>query len=478
LKRRGDFPFLKYFFEKEKLFLQERKMEKDRTVYAEVEEALEIIRAGKMIIVTDNEDRENEGDLIMAAEKVSPDAINFITAKARGLLCQAITAERAAELELPLMVRDNTSFHTTAFTVSVDAREGTTTGISTFDRDVTIKALVNPESRPDDFCKPGHIFPLVAKSGGVLERDGHTETTVDLARLAGFLPSGILCEILDDDGTMARLPRLEKMAREFGLKILTVEKLIAWRKIHDSDFSFARENGAKNCGAEKNAASSCACECANECACANAAGLGAVKNAAAAGATALAESRLPTLAGNFRLVSYENAGKPDQPNLALVSQKSFDPANALVRVHSECLTGEVLGSLRCDCAGQLARALARIADEGGVLVYLRQEGRGIGLTEKIRAYAIQDEGVDTFDANVKLGHEADERDYAAAAAILKSLGISGIRLLTNNPDKNRALVQAGIAVHEQLRIEIEPSAESRAYLAAKKDRAGHSLELV
>ena len=412
-----------------------------KDVYMEVEEAIDEIRRGKMIIVTDNEDRENEGDLIMAAEKVSPDALNFIASYARGLLCQAITAERAEELELPLMVKKNTAVHSTGFTVSVDAREGTTTGISIFDRDVTIKALINPATRPEDLCRPGHIFPLIAKPGGVLARDGHTETTVDLARLAGLSPSGILCEILDDDGTMARLPRLEKMAQEYGLKILTVEKLIAWRKKHDN---FIPPSAPP----------------------------------AALPAKRLAQSRLPTHAGSFQIISYENPGKPDQPNLAMVSEKPYNPADALVRIHSECLTGEVLGSLRCDCAAQLSRAMERISDEGGVLVYLRQEGRGIGLTEKIRAYALQDEGLDTVDANIKLGHQGDERDYAAAAAILKDLNISGIRIMTNNPDKSQALLQEGISIKELVRLEIEPEAESRNYLAAKKSRFGHNLELV
>ena len=413
----------------------------NKDVYVEVEAAIEEIRQGRMIIVTDNEDRENEGDLIMAAEKVSPDAVNFIATYAKGLLCQAITPERAAELELPLMVQKNTAVHSTGFTVSVDAREGTTTGISTFDRDVTIKALVNPATRPDDLCRPGHIFPLIAKPGGVLVRDGHTETAVDLPRLAGFSPSGILCEILDDDGTMARLPRLERMAEEHGLKILTVKKLIEWRKIHDNVIP-------------------------------SAATLSALPP------KRLAQSRLPARTGNFQVISYENPGKPDQPHLAILSEKPCNPDAALVRIHSECLTGEVLGSLRCDCAPQLSMAMERINAEGGALIYLRQEGRGIGLTEKIRAYALQDEGLDTVDANLKLGHQGDERDYAIAAAMLKDLGLSGIRLMTNNPDKSQALLQEGISIKELVRIEIKPEAESRDYLAAKKNRFGHTLELV
>ena len=411
----------------------------DKNVYVEVEEALKEIRDGKILIVTDDEDRENEGDLIMAAEKVTPDAVNFMATYAKGLLCQAITPERAAELDLPLMVQKNTAVHSTGFTVSVDAREGTTTGISAFDRDVTIKAMINPATRPDDLCRPGHIFPLIAKPGGVLVRDGHTETTVDLARLAGLYPSGILCEVLDDDGTMARLERLERMAHEHNLKILTVRKLVEWRKIHDNFVPASEPAGAPK---------------------------------------RLAESTLPVRAGKFQIISYENPGRPEQPHLALVSEKTYNPDNAFVRIHSECLTGEVLGSLRCDCAAQLSKAIERISEEGGVLVYLRQEGRGIGLTEKIRAYALQDEGLDTVDANLKLGHQGDERDYAVAAAILKDLNITGISLMTNNPDKSKAVLINGISVKEQIPIEITPETENRDYLVTKKERFGHKLELV
>ena len=423
-------------------------MKTNSSVFIEVEEAVEEIRRGRMVIVTDNEDRENEGDLIMAAEKVTPEAVNFIIRHGRGLLCQAITRERARELELPPMVEKNTSLHATAFTISVDAREGTTTGISAFDRAATIKAIINPAARPDDLCRPGHIFPLIAKDGGVLARDGHTEAAVDLARLAGLSPSGILCEIISGDGTMARLNRLEEMAAEHGLKIVTVEKLIAWRKANDNSFL---DSATSVSGSPP---------------------------AAFVPLKRLAQSRFPARAGNFQIISYENPGKPDQPHLALVSEKNFDPACALVRIHSECLTGEVLGSLRCDCAAQLSGALERVSNEGGVVIYLRQEGRGIGLTKKIRAYALQDSGLDTFDANIELGHESDERDYAAAIAILKDLNISGIRLMTNNPNKSQALLSAGIEVKDRISIEIEPEPQNRAYLAAKKSRFGHKLELV
>ena len=417
-------------------------MKTDREICVEVEEAIDEIRRGRMIIVTDNMDRENEGDLLMAAEKVTPEAVNFISAFARGLLCQAITAERARELDLPPMVQDNTSLHTTAFTVSVDAKDKTTTGISAFDRAATIETLVDPAARPEDLCRPGHIFPLIAKPGGVLEREGHTEAAVDLARLAGLSPSGILCEIIDEDGTMARFNRLKELARKHDLKILTVEQLIAWRKIHDSSSS---ETGTTQVSAPPEQ---------------------------------LAQSRLPTRDGNFKIISYKNPGKPDQPHLALVSEKSYDQANALVRIQSECLTGEVFGSLRCDCAAQLANAMKRISNEGGVLIYLRQEGRGIGLTKKIHAYALQDDGLDTFDANIRLGHESDEREYAAAVAILKDLGISGVRLMTNNPKKRESLHDSGIKIIDQVPIEIEPEPENRAYLEAKKLRFGHKLELV
>ncbi|MDR3342537.1 MAG: 3,4-dihydroxy-2-butanone-4-phosphate synthase [Treponema sp.] len=401
-------------------------------VYADVEEALEEIRRGNMLIVTDDEGRENEGDFIMAAEKAGPESVNFVIQYGRGLLCQAITEGRSWELDLPPMVQENTSAHTTAFTVSVDARQGTTTGISAFDRAATIQALVNPATRPEDLYRPGHIFPLIARGGGVLTREGHTETAVDLARIAGLTPSGILCEIVDDNGAMARLPRLEDIAHRHGIKILTVASLVRWRRQHEPDTPAVR----------------------------------------------LTESRLPTEAGGFRVILYDNPGKPDQPHLALVSDTPFARADALVRVHSECLTGEVLMSSRCDCGAQLAEAIRRIATQGGVLIYLRQEGRGIGLAEKIRAYSLQDQGLDTVEANLKLGHHGDERDYKAAAAMLRDLDISGIRLMTNNPAKVEGLAAAGINITKRVALEIKPGAENRNYLAVKKTRFGHHLELV
>jgi 3,4-dihydroxy 2-butanone 4-phosphate synthase/GTP cyclohydrolase II len=407
--------------------------------FAYTEEAVEEIRRGKILIVTDDEDRENEGDFVMAAGQATPEAVNFMVRQGGGLLCQAITAARARELRLPFMVSENTALHMTAFTVSVDALGGTTTGISAFDRAATVRALWDPRTRPEDLARPGHVFPLVAAEGGVLTRQGHTEAAADLARLAGFAPSGILCEILDEDGRMARMPRLREIAAESGLKILTIKELTAWREKNDP--------AAHRVCAERTVSS----------------------------ALRLAESSLPTREGNFRLILYPNPGCAAQPHIALVSQKAFDPANALVRVHSECLTGEVFLSRRCDCRAQLREAMRRTSTEGGIVIYLRQEGRGIGLTEKIRAYALQDAGSDTYDANLALGRGPDERDYAMAAAILKDLGVSGIRLMTNNPAKIEALAAGGIAVRDRVAAEIEPDGDNRDYLAAKKARFGHYL---
>jgi 3,4-dihydroxy 2-butanone 4-phosphate synthase/GTP cyclohydrolase II len=418
-------------------------------IFATVEEAVEEIRRGKILIVTDNEDRENEGDFIMAADKVTPEAVNFMTMYGRGLVCQAITAARAGELDLAPMVRENTSVYTTAFTVSVDARKVTSTGISAFDRAATIKTVVDPAATPEDLLRPGHIFPLVARDGGVLARNGHTEASIDFARLAGCGPSGIPREIMNPDGTMARLSQLAEIARRHNLKIVTVESLVRWRTEHERPASRGETGGDP-----------------------------AEINVSPTQIKRIVESRLPAAAGEFRLALYENPLRPEQPHLAVISAKTFAPDNALVRLHSECLTGEVLMSARCDCGDQLAEALRRIAAEGGVLIYLRQEGRGIGLAEKIRAYSLQDQGYDTVDANIKLGHQPDERDYTVAAAILRDLGISGIRLLTNNPDKETALKNAGIIINERIRIEIQPGDKNRNYLKTKKVRFGHHLEYV
>ena len=395
--------------------------------FMSVEDAIGEIRRGRMLIVVDDEDRENEGDFIMAAEKARPEDINFIATHGKGLLCQAITGEAAERLRLDPMVARNTSSHGTAFTVSVDARDGTTTGISAYDRSATVKLLAAPGTGPEELLRPGHVFPLVAKDGGVLERDGHTEAAVDLASLAGLSPSGILCEIMDDDGSMARLPRLAGMAERFGVGLVTVKSLVEYRK-------------------------------------------------SLRPAVRLAESVLPTDFGSFRMVLYENGDQPGAPHFALVSERAFDPEAALVRVHSECLTGETVRSRRCDCGDQLAEAQRRIAAEGGVLVYLRQEGRGIGLAEKIRAYALQDEGLDTVDANLRLGHPVDARDYSAAAAILRDLGVGGVRLLTNNPDKAAALASRSISVRELVGIEIEPNETNRSYLETKRNRLGHFIK--
>ena len=394
-----------------------------------VEDAIEEIKAGRMLIVVDDEDRENEGDFVMAADKVRPEDVNFVATHGKGLLCQAITREAAERLRLDPMVARNTSSHTTAFTVSVDARDGTSTGISAFDRAATVHTLADPSAAPEALLRPGHVFPLIAKDGGVLEREGHTEASVDLPRLAGLSPSGILCEIMDDDGTMARLPRLAELAERFGLGLVTVKSIAEYRR-----------------GLRK--------------------------------AERLAESALPTDRGDFRMVLYANPERPDAPHFALVSARPFDPAAALVRVHSECLTGETVHSRRCDCGAQLSEAQRRIAAEGGVLVYLRQEGRGIGLAEKIRAYALQDGGMDTLDANLALGHPADAREYSMAAAILKDLGVTGARLLTNNPAKTRELAARGIAVLGREAIEIEPNESNRTYLTTKRDRFGHLIRAV
>jgi 3,4-dihydroxy 2-butanone 4-phosphate synthase/GTP cyclohydrolase II len=417
--------------------------------FAHTEEAIEELRRGKILIVTDDEDRENEGDFVMAAGRVSPEAVNFMISRGRGLLCQAITADCAARLRLTPMAGENTALHGTAFTQSVDALEGTTTGISAFDRALTVRALADPRTRPEDLARPGHVFPLIAAEGGVLTRRGHTEAAADLARLAGFAPSGILCEILDEDGAMARMGRLEEIAAAEDLKILTIEELTAWREKNDPALRSGPLPGGDPGAALPNTA-----------------------------ALRLAESRLPTGEGDFRLILYENPGSAAQPHIALVSQKPFNPAEALVRVHSECLTGETFLSRRCDCGAQLLAAMERTAAEGGVLIYLRQEGRGIGLTEKIRAYALQDAGRDTYEANLALGHGPDERDYAMAAAILRDLGISGIRLMTNNPAKIEALAAEGITVKERIGVEITPGRDNRDYLAAKKARFGHYLTQV
>jgi 3,4-dihydroxy 2-butanone 4-phosphate synthase/GTP cyclohydrolase II len=396
---------------------------------ASIEEAIEDIKAGKFVIVVDDEDRENEGDLVMAAEKVTPDAINFMAVHGRGLICMPVTGERLDELHIPMMVRDNTSKFTTAFTVSVEAKEGTSTGISAADRAQTVKTIVDPKTRPDDLLMPGHMFPLRARDGGVLVRAGQTEAAVDLARLAGLYPAGVLCEIMNEDGTMARLPQLEKMAEKWELKIVSVADLIAYRRRHEKLVH------------------------------------------------RVAEAKLPTKHGVFTAIAYKSDIDPDE-HLALVMGDLSIEKPALVRVHSECLTGDVFGSLRCDCGEQLQLAMQRIAEEGrGVVLYMRQEGRGIGFHNKMRAYELQDNGLDTVEANLSLGFAADLRDYGIGAQILVDLGLHEIRFLTNNPKKIKGFEGYGLKVVEQVPIVAPPNPYNLNYLKTKKDKMGHMLEI-
>jgi len=392
-----------------------------------IDEAIEDIRNGKIVIVVDDEDRENEGDFIVAAEKVTPEIVNFMAKYGRGLICVAITEQRAQELEFEPMVEFNTSRHGTAFLVSVDYKKGTTTGISAFDRAKTIQAIVDPNSKPGDFAKPGHIFPLQAVEGGVLRRAGHTEAAVDLARLAGLYPAGVLCEIMNDDGTMARVPELFKIAKKFGLKIITIKDLISYR--------LKREKLIRK----------------------------------------ITTTKLPTKYGFFELHLYESL-TDGKVHVALVKGKVDDGEPVLVRVHSECLTGDVFGSFRCDCGDQLHSAMKMIEREGrGVLLYMRQEGRGIGLVNKIKAYRLQDEGKDTVEANEVLGFKPDLRDYGIGAQILVDLGIKKMRLLTNNPKKIIGLAGYGLEVVERVPIEIQPNDINIHYLRTKRDKLGHLI---
>jgi 3,4-dihydroxy 2-butanone 4-phosphate synthase/GTP cyclohydrolase II len=396
-----------------------------------VEQAINDIREGRMVILVDDEDRENEGDLCMAAEKVSSEAVNFMAKYGRGLICLSLTPEKVDALDLPLMVDHNTSPFQTGFTVSIEARCGVTTGISAADRATTILTAVRDEARPRDLVRPGHIFPLRARKGGVMVRTGQTEGSVDLARLAGLRPAGVICEIMDEDGTMARMPTLEKFSQKHGVGIVTIADLVEYRMRKES---FVRR---------------------------------------------AAETVIPTAAGGeFKAVVYEN----DVDNLTHVAmiKGDIDPEQPiLVRVHSECLTGDVFGSLRCDCGAQLHRALKRIEAEGvGVLLYLRQEGRGIGLVNKIKAYALQDQGLDTVEANQELGFKPDMRNYGIGAQILVDLGVRRMRLLTNNPRKMVGLQGYGLSVVEQVPIEIEPNEYNRCYLSCKKLKMGHLLKTV
>ena len=394
-----------------------------------IEEALKDFKEGKFVIVVDDEDRENEGDLIMAAEKITPEAVNFMLKNARGVLCVPITMSRAKELNLPHQVSDNTSMLSTPFTVTVDKLEGCTTGVSTHDRAETIKALADPTSVPQTFGRPGHINPLYAQDNGVLRRSGHTEAAVDLCKLSGLYPAGALMEIMNEDGTMARMPQLVERAKEWGMKIITIKDLIAYRLKKETTIEVGDEVD------------------------------------------------LPTTYGHFRLIPFRQASNGLE-HMALIKGHWEEGEPILVRVHSSCATGDILGSRRCDCGEQLHRSMEMIEKEGkGVVIYMQQEGRGIGLMNKIAAYKLQEEGYDTVDANVHLGFKPDERDYGCGAQMLRHLGIQKMKLMTNNPTKRVGLEAYGLEIVENVPIEIMPNKYDKKYLETKRDRMGHTLHL-
>lgn len=404
-------------------------MAAETVVLNTIDEALDEIRQGKLLIVIDDEERENEGDFVAAAEKVTPEIINFLVKEGRGVVCAPLTAERASELDLRPMVEANTSLHETPFAVSVDYVHGTTTGVSAQDRARTVRALAEPGAKPSDFARPGHVFPLIASKGGVLRRAGHTEAVVDLCRLAGLAPAGVLCEILKEDGSMARLPELSRLAQLHGLKMISVRSLIEHRT--------RRENLVRR----------------------------------------IETTRLPSRFGEFTLHVFQS-DTDEHSHIALVKGEITPDVPVLVRVHSECLTGDVFGSLRCDCNEQLVSAMSAIEREGkGVLVYMRQEGRGIGLLNKIRAYKLQDQGLDTVEANEQLGFRADLRDYGIGAQILRDLGVGKMRLMTNNPRKVVGLSAYGLEIVERLALEIRPNDHNERYLEAKRDKLGHLILL-
>lgn len=394
---------------------------------ATIKEAISEIKAGKFVIIVDDESRENEGDLGIAADFITPEAVNFMSKYARGLICVAIFNKRLDELKIPLMVQENTSRFTTAFCISVEAKYKTTTGISAADRAATIKTLIDPKAKPDDLVKPGHVFPLRSREGGVLVRAGHTESIVDLATLAGLYPAGVICEIMNEDGSMARLPDLEKMAEKFNLKIVSVQDLIAFRRRHEKLVE------------------------------------------------RVATTKLPTRYGEFTAYAYRSIVDPEE-HVALVMGDTKEEKPMLVRVHSECLTGDVFHSMRCDCGEQMDMALQAISKEGrGVLLYMRQEGRGIGFHNKLRAYSLQDMGLDTVEANEALGMPADLRDYGIGAQILADLGLNRIRLLTNNPKKVIGLQGYGLEVMDTVPIVVQPNPYNLEYLKVKKIKMGHTL---